>query len=98
MKKDEIGAYPIRQKYVQLAHPEIEKKSNNPKDIDSYESNARQDKAIYELLGLAYINNKGKIKITEVGKEILINENKRDEIMLRQLLKYQYPNYVNNSS
>ena len=84
--------FPVRRTYVKLAHPEIDlKEAADP------ESNARQEKAIYELLGFGYIDEDGKINITKAGKEILKNEGKRDEIMLRQLLKYQFPNYVNSN-
>ncbi len=88
-----VKIYPVRRTYVKLAHPEI-----NFETTSDPESNARQEKAIYELLGFAYIDNKGKINITKAGREILKNEEKRDELMLRQLLKYQFPNYVNSTS
>lgn len=49
------------------------------------------------MLGFAYIDKNGIINLTKAGKEILNKKEKRDELMLRQLLKYQFPNFVNKT-
>lgn len=92
-KKDGKTIYPVRRAYLKLAHPEIDIEGS--KDAESH---IRQEKATYELYGFAYVDDNGIIHMTKVGKEILNNVEKRDEIMLRQLLKYQFPNYVNSDN
>lgn len=89
--KNDDGRYPIREAYTKLAKPN---EDLNPNDLDS---DARQQKAYCELLGFAYVDDKGIIHSTKAGREIVSKENKRDELMLRQLLKVQYPNFLNDN-
>jgi hypothetical protein len=89
--KNDNGRYPIREAYLELAHPNTIFTSS---DLDT---NARQEKAYYEHLGFAYVDDNGIIHSTKAGREIVSKENKRDELMLRQLLKVQYPNYINSN-
>ncbi|MFW5794508.1 MAG: AlwI family type II restriction endonuclease [Bacillota bacterium] len=89
--KNDDGSYPIREAYTKLAKPN---EDLNPKDLDA---DARQQKAYCEHLGFAYVDDKGIIHSTKAGREIVSKENKRDELMLRQLLKVQYPNFINGN-
>lgn len=88
--------YPIRRKYIFSAH-------GYELDVDTYEdyvtglydtneteSTGRNDKTSFEFLGFGYVNDKGIIRTTKVGR--LIKEGKMsDELLLRQLLKIQFP-------
>ncbi len=84
---DEEGHRPVRRAYVTAAHPDL--------DLDATpdpESNARQEKVIFSYFGLAYEERgSGIIRITPAGREILATD-EPDEVMLRQLLKWQFPN------
>ncbi len=88
----EDGHRPVRRAYVAAAHPDL--------DLDGTsdpESNARQEKVIYEYLGLAYEEEETHlIRITPAGRAIL-DPDQSDEIMLRQLLKWQFPDHVHRT-
>ena len=78
-----------RAAYVAAAHPDLD--ASRAGDI---ESNARQDKSLFESLGLAYQErDSGIIRITPAGRE-LSSTDYPDEVMLRQLLKWQFPSYT----
>jgi hypothetical protein len=82
---DGRGQRPVRRAYVRAAHPEL--------DLDAIaepESNARQDKSIFECFGLAYQEPSGVIRVTPAGRALIAGDDP-DEIMLRQLLKWQFP-------
>jgi len=83
---DGQGWRPVRRAYVRVAHPEL--------DLDTItdpESNARQDKTIFECFGLAYQEPRtGLIRVTPAGRA-LISGDDPGEVMLRQLLKWQFP-------
>lgn len=95
-EKNEKGEHPVRREYLKLAHPYDEYKETDP------EINARMEFARYQTLGLAYLDNtkdegKKRIVITKAGKELIASENK-EEIILRQLLKLQFPSNIHSSS
>jgi len=95
-KKDEQGEHPIRREYIKDAHPFDEYISDDP------EVNARMEFARYQTLGLAYLedgNNaeEASVVITKAGKELSSTQNK-DEIILRQLLKWQFPSNIHSGS
>jgi hypothetical protein len=83
---DGQGQRPVRRAYVRAAHPEL--------DLDAItdpESNARQDKTIFECFGLAYQEPRtGTIRVTPAGRALIAGDDP-DEVMLRQLLKWQFP-------
>lgn len=95
-EKNEKGEHPVRREYLKSAHPYEEYKEKDP------EINARMEFARYQTLGLAYLDttkdeeNK-RIVITKAGKELIVSENK-EEIILRQLLKLQFPSNIHSSS
>lgn len=95
VQRNGTKVHPVRETYIKLAHPEVDLKKTAPPS--SRESQARQEKVTYELFGFGYIDNDGTIQVTKAGREILEKKNKRDELMLRQMLKYQFPNYVNST-
>lgn len=90
---DEHGHRPVRRAYVTAAHPDL--------DLDATpdpESNARQEKVIFAYFGLAYEERgSGIIRITPAGREILATD-EPDEVMLRQLLKWQFPNNLHSGT
>lgn len=88
--------YPVRRKYIYLAHSEDLEVSNFEDyvsglyDKNETESNGRNDKTSFEFFGFGYVDSEGIIKVTEIGR--IINEGKMtDELLLRQLLKIQFP-------
>lgn len=94
-KKNKIGEHPMRREYLKFAHPYEEYKETDP------EINARMEFARYQTLGFAYLGSADeeenkRIVITKAGKELITNENK-EEIILRQLLKLQFPNNGHSS-
>ena len=93
--------HPIRRKYIYLAHFEslesqyktLESYLNGQLDINETESRGRNEKKSFEFYGLAYVKKNGTIKLTKTGE--LIRDGLMDEdIMLRQLLKLQFPSPV----
>lgn len=64
------------------------------------EAQARQDKSTFEMFGLAYIDEEDKIKITDVGRIFLDEEQKElwSNLFLRQLMKFQVPNYTQSTN
>ena len=93
--------HPIRRKYIYLAHsesleaqyPTLECYLNGQFDINETESRGRNEKKSFEFYGLAYVKENGIIKLTKTGE--LIRDGLIDEdIMLRQLLKLQFPSPV----
>lgn len=93
-KKDEQGEHPIRREYIKDAHPFDEYNNDDP------EVNARMEFARYQTLGLAYLEEgdnteDASIVITKAGKELASVQNK-DEIILRQLLKWQFPSNIHS--
>lgn len=93
-KKDENGEHPVRREYLSLAHPFEEFKQDDP------EINARMEMARYQTFGLAYLSveendEDAKVIITKAGQELATSENK-EEIMLRQLLKWQFPSNIHS--
>lgn len=94
-EKNEKEEHPVRREYLKFAHPYDEYKKDDP------EINARMEFARYQTLGLAYLDSaegeeNKRIVITKAGKELIASENK-EEIILRQLLKLQFPNNVQSS-
>lgn len=90
---DGQGRRPIRRAYVQAAHPELDLES-----IADPESNARQDKTVFETLGLAYQERgTGIVRITPAGRMLIASEDP-SEVMLRQLLKWQFPSPVHHTA
>jgi hypothetical protein len=82
---------PIRREYLKFAHPYDEFKDDDP------EINARMEFARYQTLGLAFLDKSieedgTKVVVTNAGKALALQENK-DELMLRQLLKWQFPSH-----
>jgi hypothetical protein len=77
--------HPVRREYLRYAHPYEDYAQT--KDL---ESNARQEKSIYEYFGFGYVNQSGLVAITPAGYEI-VSSGHPEEIMLRQLLKWQFP-------
>jgi len=95
-EKNEKGEYPVRRTYLKSAHPYEEYKETDP------EINARMEFARYQTLGLAYLDSakdeeNKRIIITKAGKELIASENK-EEIILRQLLKLQFPSNIHSSA
>lgn len=92
--------YPVRRKYIFLAHNEELKEKlginsyedyiSGLYDINETESAGRNDKTTYEFFGFGYVDNNGIIRTTKVGKLIQKNEI-NDEIFLKQLLKIHFP-------
>lgn len=94
-KKDQYGNHPVRREYLKLAHPFEEFKDADP------EINARMEFARFQTLGFAYLDKSendldAKIVITKAGKLMATSENK-EELMLRQLLKWQFPSNIHSS-
>ena len=87
-ERDEDNEHPVRREYVATAHADLDlSASKDP------ESNARQDKKVFEDLGLAYQERgSGLIRITPAGRELAATDYP-DETLLRQLLKWQFPSY-----
>ena len=84
--------HPVRREYLRYAHSdESYAQTSDP------ESNARQEKAIYEYFGFGYVNRSGLVVMTPAGHEIVSSGNP-EEIMLRQLLKWQFPSAACNHS
>ncbi|MBC8460429.1 MAG: AlwI family type II restriction endonuclease [Deltaproteobacteria bacterium] len=82
--------HPVRREYLRYAHPyEDYSQTTDP------ESNARQEKAIYEYFGFGYVNQSGLVVVTPAGREIVSSEHP-EELMLRQLLKWQFPSAACN--
>jgi len=95
-KKNEKGEHPVRRAYLKAAHPYEEYKDTDP------EINARMEFARYQTLGLSYLDtaedeNEKRIVITKAGKELIATENK-EEVILRQLLKLQFPSNIHSSA
>jgi len=93
--QNEKGERPIRREYLKYAHPFDEFSKDDP------EVNARMEFARYQTLGLAYLDKSSseegaKIVVTPAGKAIASQENK-DEFMLRQLLKWQFPSNIHSA-
>ncbi len=90
---DENGHRPVRRSYVAAAHPDL--------DFDATpdpESNARQEKIIFSYFGFAYEERgTGIIRVTPAAREILATDDP-DEVMLRQLFKWQFPNNVHSGA
>jgi len=92
-ERDEDGGCPVRQAYVAAAHPELT--TSESRDV---ESNARQDKAIFECFGLAYEESDTHvIRVTPAGRELAATDYP-DELMLRQLLKWQFPSHAHRGA
>ena len=85
---DGQGERPVRRAYVRAAHPELDLNA-----IADPESNARQDKTIFECFGLAYQQPNGTVRVTPAGRALMAGDDP-DEIMLRQLLKWQFPSHA----
>lgn len=95
-KKNKKGEHPVRRGYLKSAHPYEEYNKDDP------EVNARMEFARYQSLGLAYLGSakndeEKQIHITKAGKELAATENK-EEIILRQLLKLQFPSNIHSKS
>lgn len=95
-KKDENNEHPVRREYLQYAHPFDEFNDDDP------EVNARMEFARYQTLGLAYLDeckveSERRLIITPAGKE-LVSSNNKEEVILRQLLKWQFPSNIHSSS
>lgn len=86
------GQHPARREYITFAHPYEDYRVFG----DDIEIHARMEFARYMTLGLAYLNEKNQVVITEAGKSIIREENK-SELLLRQLLKWQFPSYIHTS-
>jgi hypothetical protein len=84
--------HPVRRAYVAAAHPDLDVEG-----AGDLESNARQDKAIFETLGLAREEPDGLIRVTPAGR-LLISGDDPGEVLLRQLLKWQFPSHVHQTS
>lgn len=93
--------HPVRREYNYLAHSEdlgsrystLENYLSGKFDTNETEGRARNEKKSFEFYGLAYVKNNGLIKLTKTGE--LIRDGLMDEdIMLRQLLKLQFPSPV----
>ncbi len=87
--------HPVRREYLQYAHPFDEYQKTDP------EVNARMERARYQELGLTYLDaserdENARVVITQAGRELVSNENK-EEIILRQLLKWQFPSSLHAS-
>jgi len=95
-KKDDDDNHPVRREYLKMAYPYDKLKDSDP------EINARMDFARFQTLGLAYIEKKENDKeprlvITKACKELDASENK-EELLLRQLLKWQFPSNIHSKS
>lgn len=53
---------------------------------------ARDRVAPMKSFGFAYIDSRGKVRITKAGKRLATNK-RPEEVFLKQLLKWQYPSY-----
>lgn len=92
-----------RRKYIFNAHTDVAEKYANFEDFASgmydtvdAESNGRNDKTSFEFYGFGYAEKNGTIKVTEVGK-LIVEGRMNDELLLRQLLKIQFPNPLTRS-
>lgn len=63
-------------------------KTQKPSDFTAI---SRMLKVIFDLLGVAWVDEKSKVYITTTGDEF-IKSNKSDRIVKKQLLKYQFYN------
>ncbi|MDP3025106.1 MAG: endonuclease NucS [candidate division Zixibacteria bacterium] len=68
----------------------IEHRAKGQKPSD-YTAIARMLKVIFDLLGVAWVDKESKVYITSTGDEF-IKTNKLDQIVKKQLLKYQFYN------
>ncbi len=88
--------HPVRREYLRYSHPFDEFKVDDP------EINARMEFARYQTLGLAYLDDEedkedARIMITKAGRDLVASDNK-EEIILRQLLKWQFPSNIHADS
>jgi hypothetical protein len=92
--KNDRNERPVRREYLKFAHPYDEYKEVDP------EIHARMEFARYQTLGLAFLDKSikedgAKVVVTNAGKALALQENK-DELMLRQLLKWQFPSQIHS--
>jgi hypothetical protein len=104
-KFDKAGnkIYFTRRKYIYKAHTDVAEKYANFEDFASgmydtvdAESNGRNDKTSFEFYGFGYAEKNGTIKVTKAGK-LIVEGKMNDELLLRQLLKIQFPNPLSRS-
>lgn len=98
--------HPVRREYIYNAHRDedsflssltFSQYVSGNYDEKETESNGRNDKTTYEFFGFAYVDKKGIIRVTDVGR-LIINDRFDDENFLKQLLKLYFPNQVSNKS
>lgn len=103
-KKNGKTIHPIRREYIYNAHGEeddsIGKKTfkeylSGKSDEEETESNGRNDKTTFEFFGFGYVDENGIIHVTDVGRRIMDGKFD-DEDFLKQLLKLQFPNNIQN--
>ena len=71
-------------------------KKAHPYDVyqgEDIEVHARMEFARYQTFGLSYLDKNKLIVITQAGKSLIRDENK-SELLLRQLLKWQFPSHI----
>ena len=91
--------HPVRRQYVyQVYGPSSSETSYSDfligkGDKNDVESLSRQDKHAFELFGFGFVDKKGIINVTPVGRRIL-DKKFDDEDYLKQLLKLRFPNPV----
>ena len=100
--KDQKPIHPVRRKYIYNAHSTDNERIGQLSfseyltgeyDSKEAESDGRQDKHAFELFGFGYVDKKGIINVTKMGRRIL--EQKFDEEdFLKQLLKLRFPNPI----
>lgn len=104
-KFDKSPIYPIRRKYIYNAHSEedafigsltFQKYLSGKYDTKEAESNGRNDKTTFEFFGFGYTDNKGFVKVTDVGRRIM-HRKFDSEDFLKQLLKMHFPNNIRKS-
>lgn len=103
--KDQSSIHPIRRIYIYNAHSDedttissltYQQYLSGEYDTSETESNGRNDKTTFEFFGFGYVDIKGLIKVTDVGRRIMQGQFD-DEDYLKQLLKLQFPNNIKSN-
>lgn len=103
---DKSPIHPVRREYIYSAHSgddanigslTINKYLSGKYDTKETESNGRNDKITFEFFGFGYVDDKGAIKINEVGKRILAGTFDSEDY-LKQLMKLQFPNPISKGN